>query len=313
MKNWRVLVLLGILLGILLASCCGFGCNSAKSRPFIRLNDLDPRPQTAPASVIDTPLRIVVSPSLSTRDTVGYYRQIAEHVAIQTGQPTELIYRRNNAEAQALLSSKGADLAFFSTGTFLTYSGEEKIEPLVVPELDNGPFYQALIIVPADSPSNELTDLFGKRFGFSDTASFSGYLYPVYLLKLRQKTPEHFFSHTFLSQSHSKSLQAVAMKLLDGAAIDSIVLDHARRTAPDLANAVKIIHASPPIGTGPVVIRASLTEQKKDLLRIVFLNMHHNQDMRKVLRELMFVRFNEVPLHLYDVPRQTLLEMKALR
>ena len=298
-----------MILILCLATVLLTGCLTAGGRMYIDLTRLEPANPAAAPIAGPVPLRIAVSPSRSSRDTVGSYRQIAEHIAIQTGQPTELIYRRNNAEAQALLSSQGADLAFFSTGAFLTYTGTEPIEPLVIPELENGPFYQALIIVPQDSRSENLASLAGKRFAFSDAASFSGYLFPVYLLKLRQQTPEKFFGQSIFSQNHAKSLQAVAMNLLDGAAIDSIAYDHARRNNPELAGKVRIIHSSEPIGVGPVVIRQTLPEQQKDLLKTIFLNMHHNQDMRKVLRDLMFERFSVAPASLYDAPRQILLEM----
>lgn len=286
------------------------GCLPSHGNTFIDLTKLESAPPAATPIVGPPPLRIAVSPSLSSRDTVGSYRLIAEHIAIQTGQPTELIYRRNNAETQALLSSQGADLAFFSTGSFLTYGGTEPIEPLVIPELENGPFYQALIIVPQDSRIENLAGLAGKRFAFSDAASFSGYLFPVYLLKLHQQTPENFFGQSLFSQNHAKSLQSVAMNLLDGAAIDSIAYDHARRNNPELAGRVRIIHSSEPIGVGPVVIRQALPSQQKELLKTIFLNMHYNQDMRKVLRDLMFERFSSVPVRLYDAPRQILQEMK---
>ena len=50
--------------------------------------------------------------------------------------------------------------------------------------------------------------------------------------------------------------------------------------------------------------------QQKELLKTIFLNMHYNQDMRKVLRDLMFERFSSAPARLYDAPRQILQEMK---
>ena len=89
------------------------GCMPNNQRPYINLRDLE-APSSAPTKRTgEAPLRIVVSPSLSNRDTAGYYRQLADHVAVQTGHPTELIYRRSNAEAQALLASAGADIGFF--------------------------------------------------------------------------------------------------------------------------------------------------------------------------------------------------------
>ena len=287
------------------------GCLPTGQRPYVNLRDLEaPPPKTARAAG-ETPLRIVVSPSLSNRDTAGYYRQLADHVAVQTGQPTELIYRRSNSEAQALLASSGADIGFFSTGTYLSYTGTVELEILVVPERAQGPVYQTLIIVPSDSPAEEIADLAGKSFAFNDSLSFSGYIFPRYLLKQLHKTPENFFRQTIFTQSHSKSMQAVAMHMLDGASIDSIAFDHARKSTPEIANSIRIIHLSPSAGTGPIVIRQDIDPAKKDLLRTVFLNMHHNQDMHKVLRELMFERFTIPQQHLYDYPRRIIAEVKT--
>ena len=101
------------------------------------------------------------------------------------------------------------------------------------------------------------------------------------------------------------------MHMLDGASIDSIAFDHARKNNPEIANAIRIIHLSPSAGTGPIVIRQDIDEAKKDLLRTVFLNMHYTQDMRKVLHELMFERFTIAQNHLYDYPRRIFSEMKT--
>lgn len=288
------------------------GCSSGAGRIYVNMHDYEALAQDDSKKKGEPPLRIVVSPSLSNRDTVGYYRQLAEHIAIQTGQPTELIYRRSNAEAQALLATNGADVFFFSTGTYLTYNGPVELEILVVPARDQGPFYQALIIVPNDSSVEDFADLAEKSFAFNDSLSFSGYLFPLHLLKQLNKTPENFFRQTVFTQSHSKSLQAVAMHMIEGAAIDSIALDHAGKNAPEVAKAVRVVHFSQPVGTGPVVIRKAMNEARKELLKTVFLNMHHNQDMKKVLQELMFERFILAPDKLYEYPRRIMAEMKGL-
>ena len=89
------------------------GCAANDQRPYGNLRDMETLPQETVKKPAETPLRIVVSPSLSNRDTAGYYRQLSDHISIQTGQPTELIYRRSNSEAQALLASSGADIGFF--------------------------------------------------------------------------------------------------------------------------------------------------------------------------------------------------------
>lgn len=289
------------------------GCGVGASKPYIRFNETEQLQQAKHSVEIEAsqPLRIVVSSVLPYKDTIGFYRQIAEHLAIQIGRPTELIQRKSNVEASRLLENGGADIAFFSTGTFVSYAGTPELEALVMRERRGTPTYGAYIIVPKNSDAVSFASLRGKTFAFADTLSFSGYFYPNHLLRQAAMTPEQFFSKYLFTYSHMKSLRAVAERVVDGAAIDNSIYEYAKENLPELTDAVRVLDASPPIGTGPVVVRKSMSESQKELLRSIFLNMHRNRDMQQTLGALMIDRFVGANPEFYAYPRRIIQEMRS--
>ena len=288
------------------------GCGFNTSKPYIRFKEteqLQSNRQTI-AQKDNQPLRLVVSSILPYKESVGYYRQIAEHLAIQVGRPTELIQRQSNVEASILLANGGADAALFSTGTYVSQSDTLDLETLVMQQRQGTPTYYSYIIVPKNTDDLTFASLLGKSFAFTDSMSFSGYIYPSYLLKKSGMTPEQFFSRYLFTHNHMKSLRAVADRVVDGAAIDSSVYDYAKENAPELAAAVRILSASMPIGTGPLVVKKSMNEDQKELLRSIFLNMHHNADMQPTLKGLLIDRFIKVRPEYYNYPAAITHEMR---
>lgn len=279
------------------------GCGNQGPKLYVNFNETEKLEHPAPVNrSAEQPLKLAVSPVLPQKETIGYYRQIAEHLAIQTGRPTELIQRQSNLEVSVLLANGGADIAFFSTGAYTAYEGAAELEALVAQQRNGVPFYHSFVIVAKESNINSFPDLEGKSFAFTDTLSFSGYIFPSYLLKSKGKTPEQFFSRYLFTYNHTKSLRAVADKVVDGAAIDSLVYERAQENTPELADAVRIIATSMPLGTGPVVVKKDMERNQKDLLRSIFLNMHYNADMRQTLKGLGIERFVEYTSKYYEYP-----------
>jgi phosphonate transport system substrate-binding protein len=289
------------------------GCGFADSKPYIRFKEteqLQPVKQSYAKETIQ-PLRMVVSSVLPYKETSGYYRRITEHLAIQIGRPTELIQRQSNMEVSILLANGGADIALFSTGTYVSYAESHTLEALAMQQRLGTPFYYSYVVVHKDTDIITFASLRGKSFAFTDTLSFSGYLIPSYMLRRSGMTPEQFFSRYLFTYSHMKSLRAVAEGVVDGAAIDSSVYEYAKERYPDLIDAVRIISTSMPIGTGPVVVKKDMNEDQKELLRSVLLNMHHNADMRQTLKGLMIDRFIAPNPEYFKYPGRITQEMRS--
>lgn len=304
--------LVKITIAVIMFLLAAAGCAPHQTQPFIDFRRVEPKSvQSHAGTDIHQPIRFVVSPVLTHKETIGFYRMITDHISIQTGRPTELIQRQSNAEVNVLLANGGADIAILSTGTYLSRAETQEFEPLVIQQRSGAPYYYGYVIVPTESGIRTMNALQGLTFAFTDPLSFSGHLSIVNLLKEQGRTAEEFFGRYQYTYSHLKALRAVANHIVDGAAIDSLAYDYAKEKEPDLVTSIRIIHTTPPIGTGPVVVRANMPETQKELIKSIFLNMHYNADMRTALEGLMIERFVTPQAALYDYPRSVLKDMRV--
>lgn len=162
---------------------------------------------------------------------------------------------------------------------------------LVAPQVNGEAVYHARIIVPVDSTAQSITDLRGTRFAFTDPMSFSGRMYPTYMLQQMGETPETFFSSTFFTFSHDDAIYAVADGLADGASVDGLVLDFALKRDTELASRIRIIHTSEPFGIPPVVVGPEIRPQLRAQLEEFFLKLDHTVEGQKALEALDLDRF----------------------
>jgi phosphonate transport system substrate-binding protein len=128
-------------------------------------------------------------------------------------------------------------------------------------------------------------------FAFTDPISFTGRMYPTYLLQKLGVSPENFFKRTFFTYSHDDAINAVAGGLADGASVDALVLDFAINRDPELANQIRIIYTSEPFGIPPVVVGPQIRPQLKAQLENILLNMHSNSQGVAALEALDYDRF----------------------
>jgi phosphonate transport system substrate-binding protein len=288
------------------------GCGTRSARPFIDFRTVrpsQPAATTTTTNVSRQQLRLAVASGMSQKATISAYRKLADHLSIQTGKPTEIIQRKSNAEVEVLLANGGADIGLFSTGTYAAYNEPVALNVLVMQQSHDSPYHYAYIIVHKDSGITEIQGLANRTFAFTDPLSFSGHFYTEHLLWQQGKSPDEFFQRYQYTYSHLKALKAVAERVIDGAAIDSLTYEYPQARLPGFTNSIRIIAVSPPVGTGPVVVASSMDQDQQELIRSILLNMHFNQDMRQVLQELMIDRFIAPQPELYNFPRQIVQEM----
>lgn len=250
------------------------------------------------------PLRIAITPVL-VEHYLDVNRQWATYVGEKLGRPTELVQRRSYKEISDLLEQGQVDLAFVCGLPYVIDHAKFGEELLVAPQVyPEGPVYYSYVIVPRDSPAERLEDLRGKRYAFSDPLSNSGHLVPTHLLARMGETPETFFKRSIFTYSHSANVEAVAVKLVDGASVDSYVYDYLTVTNPALTSRTRIIHRSPPHGITPVVIRKEINGALKERIRTAFLKMDEDPRGREILKAMMIQRFVAVSDSLYNSIRE---------
>lgn len=306
-KAWRLVGLLAIALAV-----CGLtGCNSGLDKSkYIDFRQVEAPPAVAAVNADAQALRVAISSVLLPQETVMYYRSIANFLGWHVDRPVILIQRKSYAEIALLLLNGGADIAFFSSGEYASYSGFAEIEMLASQQRMGMPYYQGYVIVPQDSEINEIADLKGKTVAFTDPLSYSGYIFLVHMLRQQNQNPETFFAHYIYTYSHDKSLRAVANRVVDAATITRLVYDRTKQKQPELAAAVKIIAVSPPAGIGPVVAGKSVSPRQRAVLRRALLTMHENPQMTPALQNLLIDRFVPPQPELFEPIRKMLREKR---
>lgn len=278
------------------------GC-SDKNAKEVRLEQQHILKRASSASV-RTPLRLGMGAMITPKEGYVYYKQLKDYLEEKFDRPIQLVDRENYDQVNKLLESGGLDVAFTCAGPYV--EGHEKfgLELLAVPLVNGKPFYHSYIIVPQDSPVRDFAGLRGKSFAFTDPKSNSGCLVPTYMLARMKETPDSYFAKHIYTYGHDKSINAVARKMIDAAAVDSLIWDYTQWKHPELTAKTRIVTTSPPYGIPPIVVRKDTDPAIKRQLREILLHMHESQRGREILANMMIDRFAEGNDRDYDSIRE---------
>jgi len=161
------------------------------------------------------------------------------------------------------------------------------------------PVYFSDIVVRSESPYGSLFDLRGARWVYNETRSHSGYnVVRAYLAEFAQHW--QFFSEAVESGAHTASLEMVLGGAVDGAAIDSTVLEWYFAQDNERAARLRVIDTLGPSPMPPWVVSARVAEP----LRATLLGMGRSARGRAVLQAGCRERFVEVLDGDYDPIRR---------
>jgi phosphonate transport system substrate-binding protein len=246
------------------------------------------------------PLRIAVASIVSPKETLATYQSLLKYIGDSLERPVELVQRQTYAETNDLIRSGEVELAFICGGAFVQGERDFGMALLVMPQVRGQRTYNSYIIVPQDSPAQSLADLRGKVFAFTDPLSNSGRLVPTYALLRMGEVPEKFFSRTIYTYGHDNSIKAVAARLVDGAAVDSLVYEYTIARSPQYLASTRIIYRSPDYGISPVVVNPKLDPALREQLQDLLLNLDQSEQGRAVLSDLLVDRFVPADPKAYD-------------
>ncbi len=227
-----------------------------------------------------------VSAMVSPAKTLIHFSEFRDYLEEKLGIHVHLKQRRTYEEINNLLQKASVQMAFTCTGGYLAGRKNFGLEVLAVPVVKEKTSYQSYIITTMDNPARSLVELRGQVFAFTDPLSLSGRIYPVATINTLGYTTNNFFKKTFYTESHDKSIEAVATGLADGAAIDSLIFDSLYELPDSFARQVRVIHKSKEFGMPPVVVTPSLDKESKRALLKVLLGMANDPRGQVVLQHL---------------------------
>ena len=288
-----------VLLAVALATACVPGAGDQ-----IAYIDLDER-QHLEGDEDDhqQPLRIGVAAVLSAEANLASYSGLADYLGEQFGLRAELVQRRTYSELNDLVAAGDIDLAFVCTSAYIRGSEAGTMHLLVVPEIDQGSTYRSFIIVPESSVAQQMEDLRGSVFAFTDPMSLTGRAYPVSRVYALGEPVDGFFARTVFTYSHEDAVRAVADGVVDGAGVHELVLDHIIAREPEIAEMLRVIDRSPGYGIPPVVVPSTTTEAMRSRLLDLLVGLTTHDKGREILTDLGVDRFVVPDRDLYDSAR----------
>lgn len=249
-------------------------------------------------------LRVAITGVLSPMKTLEQYQGLLAFMERTLGRRVTLILKPSYTEINDLIRGGQADVAFVCSLPYVKGNEEFGMQLLVAPQMYGKTTYYSYLIVSKESRATSLGDLRGTRFAFADPISNSGSLAPNYQLYLLGETLASFFSQYIYTYSHDNSIIAVADKLVDGAAVDSLVYEQMAAANAEIAAKTKVIARWGPYGIPPVVVSPTIAPGLKQQLQDFFLNLHRSAEGAQILKSLDIDQFVVVPDSIYDPVRE---------
>lgn len=260
------------------------------------------------AGAADGPVRFALTGAV-VRENQKIYDRWAEFLSGRLGRPVEFVQRRTYREIMDLLRDGEIDFAWICSLPFVQQRDPEYLDPLLTPVWNGKPLYQSYIIVNQASSFHSLRDLKNAVFAYSEPESNSGYLVPRAMVLDSGHDPEIFFRYTFFTFSHAETVEAVASRVADGAAVDSYVWEVLQRLRPNLTNQTRVVHRSETYGFPPVVVRRATDPILRQRMNDALESMHKDPTGKAILTNLQLDRFEHLDTSLYDGVRRNALRL----
>ncbi len=244
------------------------------------------------------PLRIGLTP-VFLDDQVAFLHVWRRYLERRLGRQVTFVQRGSYREVVNLLNQGQLDFAWLCGYPYVRHRDQMRL--LAVPIYRGKPLYRSYLIVPAhDTTTHSILDLRGKVFAYSDPDSNSGYLYTQYSLHRLHEKPASFFGKSFFTSAHRKVVDAVAVGLVQGGAVDGYVWDTLALLHPELTARTRIAERSPEFGFPPFVARATVAAADFKAMQAVLLQMAANDEGATLLKRLNLDGFEAGSPALFD-------------
>ncbi|MQA00639.1 MAG: PhnD/SsuA/transferrin family substrate-binding protein [Dehalococcoidia bacterium] len=234
------------------------------------------------------------------------YPSVAAYLTRVLGHPFTAVDDRPWEARMTLIESGGALLGHVCGPQYLARA--EALAPVVAPvplgaRYGGRPVYFSDLVVRADAPYRDLDGLRGARWAYNEPTSHSGYGAMACALAGRGLTWAHF-DEVIEAGSHDAAIAMILAGGVDGAAIDSTVLEMAIEAAPALAAALRVIDSVGPSPSPPIVMQRQADASLRVAVREALTVMHEDPEGSEALRRAHIERLAPVDASDYEVVRE---------
>ena len=236
------------------------------------------------------PEKLVVGllPGESAPTVMRLNEPLRAYLEKRLGLPVELVVGANYAATSEALRFGRLDIAYLGPVTYILQSRKSHLEPFARPSHEVvGPTFQAVIIVPADSPAKSLADLKGQEIAFGDPASTSGTWVPRYMLVAAGLVSERDYTLRVLG-AHDAVALAVANHKVAAGGLSKPIYERLLKEGKIDPKAVRILADSPAIPEYMWTFREGIDPTFKEQIRKAFIEVNDPEAL-KVFRAESFI------------------------
>ncbi|WP_448584406.1 phosphate/phosphite/phosphonate ABC transporter substrate-binding protein [Thermocrinis sp.] len=233
-----------------------------------------------------------------TREDLKTIKEFLNYLSNKTQFVFNPVFAKSYDEMDFFFFSGKVDIGYICGAPFVEGYKRFGYSIVAVPTTSEGPYYYSYVIAKKDKPYKSILDFKGKPYAFSDPKSNSGSVVPSYFLLKLGQNPSEFFKPLIYTYSHYESILAVYKGFVEGASVDSIVYEHTSRVAPHLVSSLKVVQKFGPFPSTPIVASNKLDKSTVETIRKVLLEMHKDEEGRRILKSMGISGFTYVePKH----------------
>lgn len=266
--RWALFGLGAIVLGIAATACAPSGPDTLSTSPDSQASSPDS----------DLPLsefRLVIIPDRTDKEEDNSLQNFEAYLEQSLDLPVTIQVAKDYDTAVDLLVSKSVAAAYLGPFTYIQAKAQDpSIEPIVAHiEASTGrPWYTSVIVASLASGITTLEDLPGKRFGFVNESSTSGFVIPRFVFQQLGIQPETDFAAIQFGGSHDSTLQLLASGEVDAVAVDKPAYLEGLSTGLLKAKEYRLVWESDPIPNPPLVINSLVSDRLKQDLQGAMIN-----------------------------------------
>jgi len=243
-----------------------------------------------PLAAAERPSKLVVGllPGESAPTVMRLNEPLRAYLERRLGLPVELVVGANYAATGEALRFGRLDIAYLGPVTYILQSRRAALEPFARPShAVVGPTFQAVVIVPADSPAQTLADLKGKEVAFGDPASTSGTWVPRYMFAAAGLVSGRDYTLRVLG-AHDAVALAVVNHKADAGGLSLPIYQRLLKEGKIDPGAVRVLAESPAIPEYMWTFRPGLDPAFKEEVRQAFIGVNDPEAL-KVFRAEAFI------------------------
>lgn len=234
-------------------------------------------------------IKIAIFPSNDPAKLNAVMAVLSDYLSERTGDRVSAVVTRDYAEIEQRLRENSVDIAWLNTLNYVRLTENLPSVRYLATYMEKNettgeitPYYRSYIVARKDGDIRRLDDVRGKRFAFTDTASTSGYLFPLLILEANRIDPARDFAKVFYLKRHDRVIEALLQGSIDAGAVSDGTYFTAVRNHGEV---IEILAESAPIPLDAIVAAERLDPKVAERVRAALLAMPADHPFCRTMRE----------------------------